>query len=85
MFCLVAIHAVAVFILMDAGYSHAASDDWVTFTDVTEASGISFRHVAGMTGRKHIAETMGSGAAFLDFDGDEKNEKRSEMSEASFT
>ncbi len=48
----------------------AASGDWVTFTDVTEAAGISFQHVAGMTGRKHIAETMGSGAAFLDFDGD---------------
>ncbi|MEO2004368.1 MAG: CRTAC1 family protein [Candidatus Poribacteria bacterium] len=42
----------------------------MTFTDVTASSGISFQHVAGMTGRKHIAETMGSGAAFLDYDGD---------------
>lgn len=50
--------------------AHAQTADFVTFTDVTESSGIAFRHVAGMTGRKHIAETMGSGAAFLDYDGD---------------
>ena len=40
------------------------------FTDVTAAAGIKFRHHSGATGRKYLPETMGSGAAFLDADGD---------------
>ena len=40
------------------------------FTDVTAAAGIHFRHVNGATGQKYIPETMGSGCAFLDYDGD---------------
>jgi hypothetical protein len=42
----------------------------VAFTDVTEASGIRFRHVNGAYGEKLLPETMGSGCAFLDYDGD---------------
>lgn len=42
----------------------------VTFTDVTAQSGIRFRHNAGKAGKKWLPETMGSGAAFLDADGD---------------
>jgi hypothetical protein len=42
----------------------------VVFTDVTEASGVRFLHVNGAFGKKYLPETMGSGAAFLDFDGD---------------
>ena len=44
----------------------------IAFTDVTEASGIRFRHVNGATGKKYMPETMGSGCAFLDYDGDGK-------------
>ena len=40
------------------------------FTDVTEAWGLSFVHENGATGEKLLPETMGSGAAFLDYDGD---------------
>ena len=40
------------------------------FTDVTAAAGITFRHISGATGKKYLPETMGSGAAFLDVDGD---------------
>ncbi len=40
------------------------------FTDVTAASGITFRHNSGAFGRKYLPETMGSGVAFLDFDND---------------
>ena len=40
------------------------------FTDVTAAAGIHFRHVNGATGLKYLPETMGSGCAFLDYDGD---------------
>jgi hypothetical protein len=42
----------------------------VVFTDVTAASGISFRHTSGAFGRKYLPETMGSGVAAFDFDGD---------------
>jgi hypothetical protein len=43
----------------------------VTFTDVTDAAGIDFVHFNGATGEKLLPETMGSGAAFFDYDGDE--------------
>ena len=42
----------------------------VTFTDVTAAAGIGFRHNNGAFGRKYLPETMGSGAAVLDVDAD---------------
>ena len=40
------------------------------FTDVTAASGITFRHHNGAYGEKLLPETMGSGVAFFDFDDD---------------
>jgi hypothetical protein len=42
----------------------------VRFTDVTAAAGIRFRHFNGATGKKLLPETMGSGVAAFDFDGD---------------
>jgi hypothetical protein len=42
----------------------------LTFTDVTSLAGIRFRHNNGALGRKFLPETMGSGAAFVDVDGD---------------
>jgi enediyne biosynthesis protein E4 len=42
----------------------------VAFIDVTDKAGIGFRHVNGATGRKLLPETLGSGCAFIDFDGD---------------
>jgi len=41
-----------------------------TFTDVTKAAGIRFRHDSGAFGKKYLPETMGAGGAFLDADGD---------------
>ncbi len=41
-----------------------------TFVDVTAAAGITFRHHNGAFGKKYLPETMGSGGAFLDADGD---------------
>ena len=43
----------------------------VTFTDVTEKAGISFTHETGAVGDKWLPETMGSGCAFFDYDGDD--------------
>ena len=42
----------------------------VTFVDVTEAAGIEFVHTSGAAGEKYLPETLGSGALFLDVDGD---------------
>ena len=42
----------------------------VTFTDVTREAGIDFVHFNGARGEKLLPETMGGGAAFLDYDGD---------------
>jgi hypothetical protein len=41
-----------------------------TFIDATASSGIQFRHHSGAAGGKYLPETMGSGGAFLDADGD---------------
>ena len=42
----------------------------VVFTDVTAAAGIDFTHHNGRSGEKYLPETLGSGCAFIDFDGD---------------
>ena len=42
----------------------------VSFTDITSSSGIGFMHESGARGEKLLPETMGSGAAFLDYDND---------------
>jgi enediyne biosynthesis protein E4 len=50
----------------------AASSGAVRFTDVTDAAGIRFRHTNGASGRYYLAETMGAGCAFLDYNNDGK-------------
>jgi hypothetical protein len=42
----------------------------VRFTDVTAAAGITFKHDNAGSPEKYLIETMGSGAAWLDYDGD---------------
>src|SRR5437879_4733115 len=42
----------------------------VQFTNIAEQAGIHWRHVNGRSGRFYFPETMGSGCAFLDYDGD---------------
>lgn len=44
----------------------------VTFTDVSAASGINFKHSASVTSIKYLPETMSGGVALLDFDNDGK-------------
>ncbi|MBT7098543.1 VCBS repeat-containing protein, partial [Candidatus Poribacteria bacterium] len=41
-----------------------------SFTDVTEAVGIDFRHANGQSGAKYFIEPLGSGVALFDYDGD---------------
>src|SRR3954464_1188237 len=40
------------------------------FADVSIAAGIHFRHTSGAFGKKYLPETLGSGVAFVDADGD---------------
>lgn len=40
------------------------------FADATAAAGLHFRHSNGSSGRNYFVEQLGSGAAFLDYDGD---------------
>ena len=42
----------------------------VRFTDITQAAGIRFTHVNGAYGERLLPETLGSGAAFFDYDQD---------------
>ena len=54
-----------------AGMLHAQSSaPSIVFAEVTRAAGIAFRHTNGAFGNKYLPETLGSGAAFLDADGD---------------
>jgi hypothetical protein len=52
------------------GAGPAASGCNVRFTDVTSQAGIHFVHHTGATGKKFLPETLGSGCAFVDLDGD---------------
>src|SRR5207245_11273248 len=40
------------------------------FADITQQAGITWRQFAGESPDRFLIETMGGGAAFLDFDGD---------------
>src|SRR5438067_12853622 len=42
----------------------------VHFTEVAAAAGLKFSHHNGGFGKKYLPETMGSGTAFVDLDGD---------------
>ncbi len=42
------------------------------FEDVAATSGLAFTHVSGASGRFYFVEQWGSGAAFLDYDGDDQ-------------
>ena len=50
--------------------SAGAAPTGITFTDVTAAAGVKFTHNSGRAGKKFLPETLGSGGAFLDADGD---------------
>lgn len=53
-----------------AGAEAADTPPSVHFTDITEQAGIDFVHVNGAYGERLMPETIGSGAAFLDYDND---------------
>ncbi len=42
----------------------------IQFVDVAKSAGLRFRHYSGASPEKYVIETMGSGAAFFDYDND---------------
>lgn len=46
------------------------ADTHIQFVDVTQEAGIRWKHVDGRSGQKYFMETLGSGAAFFDYDKD---------------
>ncbi|HEV7508253.1 MAG TPA: CRTAC1 family protein [Thermoanaerobaculia bacterium] len=50
--------------------SPAPAAKGVTFTDITAASGVKFTHNSGRSGKKYLPESLGSGVALFDADGD---------------
>ncbi len=59
-----------VMLVVTAAAGQGAAPGPVRFTDASKAAGIRFVHHSGAFGKKYLPETMGSGCAFLDADGD---------------
>jgi enediyne biosynthesis protein E4 len=59
---------VAVWVVVPGVRAQASSP--IRLTDITKTAGIDFTHNNGAFGRKYLPETLGSGAAFLDYDND---------------
>jgi hypothetical protein len=51
-------------------FNSTAVSSGVRFVDSTRKAGIRFVHHSGATGKKYLPETLGSGCAFVDLDGD---------------
>ncbi len=51
-------------------HARAQAGPGFLLTDVTRSAGLTFRHNNGAYGGKFLPETLGSGCAFLDYDGD---------------
>ncbi len=57
-------------VVLAAAAAAAVPPSPVRFTDITAEAGIKFVHNSGKTGKKYLPETLGSGCAFIDADGD---------------
>ena len=57
-------------LLLPAGLAAQPQTAGIQFRDITRAAGIRFVHNTGAFGKKYLPETLGSGAAFLDYDND---------------
>jgi hypothetical protein len=53
-----------------AGAHRISADTGDLFVDITRESGVRFQHFNDASSRRFLPETMGSGAAFFDYDGD---------------
>ncbi len=51
--------------------SNGSGQPSIPFTEVTEKSGVTFRHEDGRSYKKYFVETLGSGVALFDYDNDD--------------
>ncbi|MHC4640264.1 MAG: CRTAC1 family protein [Planctomycetota bacterium] len=58
----------ALTLLYACAYTHA--DGSIVFRDVTKETAISFKHTDGSSGKRYIVESVSSGLAIFDYDGD---------------
>jgi len=58
------------FALALAAVAGARSAPGLALVDITRSAGLQFEHFTGATGRKYLPETLGSGVAVFDADGD---------------
>ena len=65
-------HAICLFLVtcLANGFCWAGAEGKVSFVEATEAAGLRFQHVDGRSGQRYFLETVGSGTAFFDYDGD---------------
>jgi hypothetical protein len=61
---------VAVIAAEQRSQSPSAASVAPTFQDVARAAGVDFVHMNGATAEKYLAETMGSGGLFFDYNND---------------
>jgi enediyne biosynthesis protein E4 len=59
-------------VVVSSWLSFAAPTADVSFTDITTASKVDFKHEASPTSNKYLIETMGGGVALFDYDNDER-------------
>jgi hypothetical protein len=64
------IHVLAAAAVIFALAAEVPPASTVRFTDITQSAGIRFKHNSGRAGQKYLPETLGSGAAFIDYDND---------------
>jgi enediyne biosynthesis protein E4 len=67
---LVAVPAVPAVLCVLFTLGAAPAPQGLKFTDITAAAGIKFKHNSGRAGKKYLPETLGSGVALFDADGD---------------
>jgi len=59
-----------IILLLGVTGAFAQTQPGFRFIDITKSAGIRFTHNTGAFGKKYLPETLGPGAAFLDFDND---------------
>lgn len=62
--------ALAIAALVLAAYAGAQSNAGFQLADITSKAGLTFSHYTGAFGKKYLPETLGSGVAVFDIDGD---------------
>jgi len=65
-----AVATVATLVGLTHSSAHAQGSAGLTFTDVTQRSGVRFTHTSGAFGQKYLPETMGSGVIVFDYNTD---------------